>query len=71
MKRMAPSPPVPHTGLAHAHRADPGLDEAFRQISIADNPAAAGGVNKRRMATQKHGDLGLNGLGQQLASSSL
>ena len=24
-------PPVPHTGLAHAHRADPGLDEAFRQ----------------------------------------
>ena len=54
-----------------AHRADPGLDEAFRQISIADNPAAAGGVNKRRMATQKHGDLGLNGLGQQLASSSL
>ena len=64
-------PPVPHTGLAHAHRADPGLDEAFRQISIADNPAAAGGVNKRRMATQKHGDLGLNGLGQQLASSSL
>ena len=57
--------------LAHAHRADPGLDEAFRQISIADNPAAAGGVNKRRMATQKHGDLGLNGLGQQLASSSL
>ena len=32
---------------------------------------AAGGVNKRRMATQKHGDLGLNGLGQQLASSSL
>ena len=34
--------PVPHTGLAHAHRADPGLDEAFRQISIADNPAAAG-----------------------------
>ena len=28
-------PPVPHTGLAHAHRADPGLDEAFRQISIA------------------------------------
>ena len=27
---------------ANVHRADPGLDEAFRQISIADNPAAAG-----------------------------
>ena len=71
MKRMAPSPRSRTRGWRTLTGPIPGLDEAFRQISIADNPAAAGGVNKRRMATQKHGDLGLNGLGQQLASSSL
>ena len=63
--------PVPDTGLAHAHRADPGLDGAFRQISIAHNPAAAGIVNKRRIGLQKRGDLGFDGLGQKLARPSL
>ena len=69
MKRMAPSPRSRTRGWRTLTGPIP-VWMKRSQISIADNPAAAGGVNKRRMATQKHGDLGLNGLGQQLASSS-
>jgi hypothetical protein len=32
--------PVPDTGLAHAHRANTGLDGAFRKIPVADDPMA-------------------------------
>ena len=46
-------PTIPDTGLAHAHQTDPGLDGAFRQIPIADNPAAAGIVNQRGMGIEK------------------
>jgi hypothetical protein len=50
---------------------DPGLDGAFRQISIAHKPAAAGSVNKRGIGLQKRGDLGFDGLGQELVRSCL
>ena len=44
---------------------EPHLDGAFRQISIAHNPAAAGVVNRGRIGLRKRGDLGFEDLGQK------
>ena len=47
-----------------------GLDQPFRQVAIADNPATATVINQRRMTFQKLGNFSFHGLSQQLTRPS-
>src|SRR6516162_8377922 len=52
--------------LLDRDRADAGGDGALGQVAIADHLAAAGGVAAALVAVDPVGDLGLDGLGEEL-----
>src|SRR5262249_18244432 len=59
-------PAVVDAGLLHRDRAHAGGDGPLGQVAVADDLAASGGIAAVLVAVDPVGDLGLDGLGEQL-----